>query len=405
MMKFSSSSLQRANIINVSEKRVFKKRIYNFKQRLQELITQKIKEMQSTIQKEKANYDFIDSLRFIAIITIVIEHSYMWPPSIYFQTRGEQLIQTITMELFKFGTITFYILAGFLIGDKIHTTTSLNYLKRRFDGTFKPWLFWIIIFLILIYADITVIYFKGGDAPAFEKPFEFFWGRIQYIIADTSFWFILNFLGSISILLIFRKYLYQYWLGILLGFCSIFYSINIYFEWIPSRHTTAILGFVVYLWLGVIMNKYFQAFNSFIKKSNVWLLVFLTAITFGFSCLESLFIMDYSRLKTDPYNTLRFTNIIYSLAAFLLLYKIGNIKWIKNLNPRSSTYGIHLVHYIIIVQILPLIFKPLHITPEGKSSFDLVVIQYGRFLFTYVVSYILVYLINKIDRIKWIVGQ
>lgn len=360
--------------------------------------------MSKIAETEKLNYDFIDSLRFIAIITIVIEHSYMWPASVYFQTQSEQIIQTITMEFFKFGTITFYILAGFLIGDKIHTTTSLQYLKRRFDGTFKPWLFWIIVFLILIYSDIAVIYFKGGDAPAFERPLEFFWGRIQYIIVETSFWFILNFLGSISILLLFRKYLYSYWVGIFLGLCSLFYSVNIYFEWIPSRHTTAILGFVFYLWLGVIMHKYFSQFNAWIKKTNHWPLIILTALTFVFSCIESLYIMN-DHIKGDPYNTLKISNIIYSLAAFLLLYKIGNLKFIKRLNPRSSTYGIHLIHYIIIVQVLPLIFRPLHIYPDGKTSFELVIIQYIRFLFTYVVSYLLVYLINKANKIKWIVGQ
>jgi len=360
--------------------------------------------MHSAIQKEKINYDFIDSLRFIAIITIVIEHSYMWPTSIYFQTKAEQLIQTVTMDLFKFGTITFYILAGFLIGDKIHSTTSLNYLKRRFDGTFKPWLFWILVFLTLIYADVTVIYFKGGDAPAFEKPFDFFWGRIQYIIVDTSFWFILNFLGSISILLIFRKYLYHYWVGILLGVCSIFYSINIYFEWIPSRHTTAILGFVFYLWLGVIMHQYFDKFNNWIRSIKSSYLIALTALTFIGSCWESLFIMN-DHIKADPYNTLKITNIIYSLTAFLLLYKIGNLKFIKRLNPRSSTYGIHLIHYIIIVQILPMIFRPLQIYPDGRTSFDLVIIQYFRFILTYFVSYLLVYLINKVNKLKWIVGQ
>lgn len=357
------------------------------------------------IQKPKVNYDFIDSLRFIAIITIVIEHSYFWPTFIYFKNVNEQIIQAVTMDFFKFGTITFYILAGFLIGDKLSTTSSLTYLKRRFDGTFKPWLFWIIIFLILIYADLTVIYFKGTDVEAFEKPLGFFWKKLQYIIVETSFWFILNFLGSISILLIFRKYIYRYWVGIFLGLCSVFYSLNIYHEWIASRHTTAILGFVFYLWLGVIMHKYFSQFNAWIKKVNVWILIFLTAFTFILSCLESLYILNYSALLVDPYNTLKITNIIYSLVAFLLLYKIGDIKWIKNLNPRSSTYGIHLIHYIIIVQVLPLIFRPLNITPVGKTSFDLVLIQYGRFLFTYIVSFILVYIINKIDRIKWIVGQ
>jgi hypothetical protein len=352
----------------------------------------------------KKNYDFIDSLRFIAIITIVIEHSYLSPKSIYFNTIGEQVIQTVTMQLFKFGTITFYILAGFLIGDKIPTISSLTYLKRRFHGTFKPWFFWLLIFLVLIYINFWVIYKKGGIVEAFSNPLPVLGDTLYYIIFDTSFWFILNFLGSIAILLLFRKHLYSFKLGAFLLVCSLFYSLNLYLEWIPSRHTTAVLGFVFYLWLGVIMHKYFEAFNLLIKNSTILFLTVGVIITFIIACSESIYLMN-SGIKVDPYNTLRLTNIIYSLVCFLLLYKIGNLKWINKLNPRTTTYGIHLIHFIIIAQILPLIFQPLHIKTDGKSSFDLVVIQYARFLFTYLVSYLLVYLINKVDRIKWIIGQ
>ncbi|RZL47054.1 MAG: hypothetical protein EOP00_13105, partial [Pedobacter sp.] len=141
-------------------------------------------------KQEKINYTFVDSLRFIAIITIVIEHSYLYPTSMYFTDPGEQWIQAITMQLFKFGTITFYILAGFLIGDKIRTTTSLGYLKRRFQSTFKPWLFWLLFFLLLIYINFFVIYLKKGEVEAFSRPFHTLGDQLYYIVFKTSFWFI-----------------------------------------------------------------------------------------------------------------------------------------------------------------------------------------------------------------------
>lgn len=360
--------------------------------------------MTTELKQDKINYAFVDSLRFIAIITIVIEHSYLYPDSMYFDALGEQWIQTITMQLFKFGTITFYILAGFLIGDKIHSTTSLAYLKRRFHSTFKPWLFWLTIFLILIYVNYFIIYLKHGPIEAFDRPLYTLGQKLYYIVFQTSFWFILNFLGSISMLLIFRKYLYNYKLGIFLLICSLFYSVNLYYEWIISQHTTAVLGFVFYLWLGVQMHKYFAVFQLWIKRQKTTLLILLATITFLFACLESIYLQN-SGIKVDPYNTLRVTNIIYSLAAFLLLYKVGNLKWIEKLNPRSTTYGIHLIHFIIIAQIFPMIFNPLKIYANGRSSFELVVIQYIRFTMAYLASYLLVYLINKANKIKWIVGQ
>ncbi|MFC4212088.1 acyltransferase family protein [Pedobacter lithocola] len=360
--------------------------------------------MLSPIKKEKLNYDFVDSLRFIAIITIVLEHTYMWPEPKFFKDVYEQSIQLFTMQVFKFGTILFYILAGFLIGDKIRTTTSLQYLKKRFDGTFKPWLFWIGVFLVLIYANLLVVYLKGSWSPMFEKPIWGFGEQIYDIIVKTSFWFILNFLGSIAILLIFRRYLYKIQLGIFFGICSLFYSVNLYYEWIYSTHTTAILGFVFYLWLGVILHKNFQQFNDWIKRRSIYTLLLASIFALVISCYESYYLIN-AKIQGDPYNTLRVSNIVYSLVSFLFLYRLGNPKWIKKLNPRSSTYGIHLIHFIIIMQILPQIFNPLGIGPEGKTSFELVILQYIRFFIVYFASYFIVYIINKFDKIKWIIGQ
>lgn len=360
--------------------------------------------MNQQLTKAKNNYNFIDSLRFIAIITIVIEHSYLWPTSKYFDSIGDQVIQTITMQLFKFGTITFYILAGFLIGDKIRTTTSLDYLKRRFKSTFKPWLFWLVVFLSLIYINFFVIFFKQGHVDAFNSPIYTFFDTIRFIVFETSFWFILNFLGSISILLLFKKYLYNYKLGIFLFICSLFYSVNLYYEWIVSSHTTAIAGFVFYLWLGVQMHKYFDVFQEWIKKQKTILWITLTIITFTLTCLESIYLLN-SGIKVDPYNTLKISNIVYSLVIFILLYKVGNLKWIEKLNPRSTTYGIHLIHFIIIAQIFPMIFNPLGIKADGRTSLELIGIQYIRFVIAYLSSYLMVYIINKYDSIKWIVGQ
>jgi hypothetical protein len=360
--------------------------------------------MSIEVEPKKINYAFVDSLRFIAIITIVIEHSYLYPKTMYFSALGEQWIQTITMQLFKFGTITFYILAGFLIGDKIKNTTSLGYLKRRFQSTFKPWLFWLLFFLLLIYLNFMVIYVKKGQVAAFDRPFFGLFNQLYSIVFETSFWFILNFLGSISILLIFKKHLYSLKLGLFLLVCSIFYSVNLYFGWIVTQHTTAILGFVCYLWLGVQLHKYYDVFQLWIKKQKIVVWIFLTVASFLFACLESIYLLN-SGIKVDPYNTLKVTNIIYSLATFILLYRVGSLKWIEKLNPRSTTYGIHLIHFIIIAQIFPMIFNPLNIDAEGKTSLQLVGIQYIRFVIAYLASYAIVYIINKFDRIKWIVGQ
>lgn len=354
--------------------------------------------------KSKVNYDFIDYIRFIAIISIVIEHSYFWPIGLYFKDLPEQVIQTFSMQIFKFGSVIFFLLAGFLIGDKIDQYKPLEYLKRRFDNTFKPWLFWVAIYMLIEYINSAVGYLRFGGSDAFSKPGTYLYELITYVLFETSFWFIINFLVGIAILMLFRKYIYSFKFGLILLLCSLFYAVNIYHDWIPSRHTTAFLGFVFYIWLGVQMNRYYSDFLTWINKTSILSITLVCVVSFFLASAESLYLTNFYP-KADPYNTLRFTNILYSLIAFLLLFKIGNIKWIKKLDPRNTTFGIYLIHYSVIVQGLPLIFRPLNIDYLHKGAAYLFCFQLIRFVITFAVTYLLTWLIGKSDRIKWIIGR
>lgn len=354
--------------------------------------------------KNKVNYDFIDYIRFLAIISIVVEHSYFWPATVYFKDFPEQVIQTFSMQIFKFGSIIFFLLAGFLIGDKINNYKPFDYLQRRFDNTFKPWLFWVGIYILIEYINSVVGYLRFGSSDAFSKPGSYLYDLISYVLFETSFWFIINFLIGIATLMLFRKYIYSFKFGLILGLCSLFYAINIYFDWIPSRHTMAFLGFVFYIWLGVQMNKYYADFLTWINKTTLASIVIACIFSFFLASAESLYLTNF-HLKTDPYNTLRITNILYSLVAFLLLFKIGNIDWIKKMQPRNTTFGIYLIHYSVIVQALPLIFRPLNIDYLHQNALFLFGFQLIRFVIAFAVSYLLTILISKFNRIKWIVGQ
>ncbi len=207
----------------------------------------------------------------------------------------------------------------------------------------------------------------------------------------------------ITILLLFRKYMYSWAFGLILGILSLFYSVNLYYEWIPTSHTTALVGFVFYLWLGVIFHKYFEHFKNWINAKSFTNLFFWVIITFILSCLETLNLMRLGFM--DSLNTLRITNIIYSFACFLFLYRFCNFKFIDKLNPRSMTFGIHLVHHILIIIMLPLLLRPLNIVYKNETASYLVVMQFLIFLLIYSTTYALVYYIGKSKRFKWTVGQ
>ena len=151
--------------------------------------------------------------------------------------------------------------------------------------------------------------------------------------------------------------MYSLLFGAVLGLLSLFYSVNLYYEWIPTSHTTALLGFVFYLWLGVIFHKYFDVFQLWIKKKSFSNLTFWMVFTFALSCLETLNLMRLG--YEDSLNTLRITNILFSFASFLFLYRFCNFKAIEKLNPRSMTFGIHLLHHIVIIIFLPMLLRPL----------------------------------------------
>lgn len=336
------------------------------------------------------------------MIGIVMEHSspFLGLNIINFH---DQVIQTVALQFIKFGTIVFFILAGFLIGDKFNQYTTKQYLGRRLNTTLRPWLFWVIIFIFLFYIDQAVLYVKHYKTLGFTYPMSFILDRLHFIIVYTSFWFIINFMLCITVLLLFRKYMYNLWFGSILGVLSLFYAINLYLEWIPTSHTTALFGFVFYLWLGVQLHKYFDDFNIWINKRSFSSLLFWVILTFVLSCLESLNLMHLG--YEDSLNTLRITNIIYSLACFLLLFRFCNFKFIEKLNPRSMTFGIHLLHHIVIIIFLPMLLRPLKIVYKNETAWHLFFIQFIIFLLIYTTTFVVVYYIGKSKKFKWIVGQ
>ncbi|RDC54750.1 acyltransferase [Pedobacter chinensis] len=361
-----------------------------------------VKLQQMTTKNITKNYDFIDTMRFIAMIGIVMEHSSPFL-GLKLNTLHDQIIQTVALQFIKFGTIVFFILAGFLIGDKFNEYTTKQYLGRRLRTTFKPWIFWVTIFIILFYIDECVRYFKGSDSLGFTDPIAYLLDRIHFIVVQTSFWFIINFMLCITILLVFRKYMYKITFGVILGILSLFYSVNLYYDWIPTGHTTALLGFVFYLWLGVILHKYFNEFISWINKQSFLLIAGAVLITFVISCAETINLIQLG--SNDSGNTLRFSNIIFSLVSFLFLYKYCNFSVIEKLKPRSMTFGIHLLHHILIIIFLPMLLRPMKIVYAHQSAWSLFFLQFAIFILIYATTYAIVYFIGKSEKWKWTVGQ
>ncbi|QXU41034.1 acyltransferase [Pedobacter sp. D749] len=351
----------------------------------------------------KKNFDFVDTIRCISMIGIVIEHCSIVAFN-HYDKPFENVIEGCVIQSFKFSTIAFFLIGGFLINHKFQEYSPFQYLKNRFKKTIGPWLFWILVLIFLTALDRYIAYTKGSDGGLLISNFGLYiYTLFSQIILFSPYWFILNFLICISILLVFKKQLYNLWFGLVLLLLSLFYSVNLYEGWIETNHTTALFGFVFYLWLGVYFNRYYDKIMMTIKFLSWLKMLVLVIVTFVIAIGESRYL--YSIGISDAYNTLRISNIIYSLVMFTLLLKIGNLNWIKqNLYPRETTFGVYLIHVIIIERVLPLIFQPLKLNVLAYNVWENIGILLLRFLVTYILSFYLARLIGK-TKMKWAVGN
>lgn len=351
----------------------------------------------------KKNFDFVDTIRCLSMVGIVFEHTEVFGAANY-ASFSTSMLQVSVMQFFKFATVAFFLIAGFLINHKFAEYTPFQYLKNRFKNTIGPWAFWLnVLILIEIVNLLFIAYFKYNGERHMPSPFLNYLGESYYnVIFNTSFWFILNFLICIAILLVFKRYIYKIGFGILLGLTSLFYSINLYYGWIRTQHTTALFGFVFFLWLGAYMNKHSDTLFSFIKRTSYTLLIGVTLVFFIAADLEIIYLKSIG--IEDAYNTLRITNILYSLSFFLVLLKIGSISYVNRVfEPRKTTFGVYLLHEIIILHVLESLLHPFHGYVSAMTAVGAILYSFLRFIVTYGVTMLIVKVI-LMTKFKWSIG-
>lgn len=337
------------------------------------------------------------------MIGIVMEHCGNFY-GIFYPTMLQRLTVIGNIQIYKFGTIIFFLLSGFLIGDKIKTTTAKDYMAKRFSNTIKPWLFWVFLYILLSYVTSAIIYFKFHPSDFWQTPTLPITYQLKNTLLFTNYWFILNFMICLGMLLAFRKYLDSYYFGGILLLLSLFYSVNLYFNWIETSHTTAVVGFVFYLWLGYQLHRHYDAFKNWVNSLSGWILTLALLVTLAIAIAESYHLLRLG--STDGFNTLRASNILYSLVAFVALFKYSKYFNVSVFKPRHTTYGIYLIHQLIIFHFLPLIFYPLGYHDDINNVPQIIGMQLIRFVMVYGVSYGLTLLLTYAPkRISWIVGQ
>ncbi|MXV15116.1 acyltransferase family protein [Hufsiella ginkgonis] len=350
---------------------------------------------------EKKNYAFVDRIRGISMFFIVFEHS-SWCGELPQASQSVLTVYSLLIQFSKFGTICFFLLAGFLIGDKMFTYTPAQYFKRRVSTVAKPWFIWTLIFLFVLLLDEIPRYFRFHSDRMTAHFTETMAGHLKLIYFFSSYWFILNFIICIGILLLFKKHLYNIRLGLFLFLLTVFYCVNVYYEWVPPQHSVALFGFVFFLWLGAQLFNHWEKAEA--RARSIAIPVYLAAI--ALSLTGCLFEINHLRdmASTDPYNSLRVTSILFSMVMFFFLVRLRSISFIDKLKPRETTFGIYLIHFILVYSGLPLIFRPLKVNPENLTLLPLIGYQLIRFAIVYFTTLWLVKIIND-SRYKWLIGR
>lgn len=361
----------------------------------------------TTTSTEERSYHFADFIRFVAMCAIIFQHSFIVEKAVLISDAPSVITFFFLKVMAKIGSISFFLVSGFLLSSALERYSSKEYLNKRVKNIFKPYVLFVFIYLML---DMAGAFFGEQKITSLAELPAFVAGKLLGILFFTSYWFIFNYFISVMLLLSLRKYLYEPWLGILFFCCTMVYAINVHLEWFTPHHTTAFVGFTFFLWLGANLKKYEEAFWKLIDGTPWWKLIAAVLVTLGVNFYETLYLLETAATVVD--SSLKVTNILYCFAVFMLLSKIGvNIRF-GFMNPRDETYPLYLIHPIFlkvinygILPLLPAVSNALTINePSEIGVFAIVLYQAGWFIGIYALSLVAVKVILN-SPFRWVFGK
>jgi len=301
----------------------------------------------------KAYASKMDIVRVLAMTSIVWGHALFGWENLVFIKPGYQVIQASLMQLGRIGTINFFIISGFFFNSKIQKFTVVSYLRYRLFSLIVPWLLFISFFVIIQLVQILTLKGLVFNSPSATAKLTL--NLFNAAVFHAAFWFIPVSILSACLLIVFKKYINSVWFGILLVAITLFYCINLYYAWVSVNHARSFLGYVLFMWLGIQLNRHLSYVKFFIEKLSNVVLIPAIILAFALACREGWVLKSMGCL--DSFGSIRVSNIVLSILVFLGLLKTNNMGWIHTLKPHAYIYGVYLVHSIIMLCIMPHISK------------------------------------------------
>lgn len=354
--------------------------------------------------KPVANYLFVSNIRFLSMAAVVLVHCIA-AAFLLTGTSSVGWLARVMRQPVEFDVIGFFLISGFLLEEGLTRRRPSEYLSRRFQRIFLPWLVWFSLFCGIILAnDAAHGRFRFDSMRDLAPPIL---GVLRTGL-HSPYWFVPNLLFALCILVACKRFLFDLRMGCLLLALSVFYSLNIYAHWIPvADHSEALFGFIFYLWLGAWAARNFAAFQSWIERTSMLSLVALAALAGLAALLESSVLAAAGDPR--PMNVLRLSNQAYSIAIVLVIFKLRSPIWPKVVNVRTTTFGIYLTHTIAVWLLTGVIKRPVLSSVAGLTGGAQAAISFclalGIFAVVYGSSLAVTVRLLSHPRLRWMVGS
>jgi probable poly-beta-1,6-N-acetyl-D-glucosamine export protein len=344
----------------------------------------------------RSDYRFVSNVRFLSMIAIVWVHmEYLFGAAM----RSPWMeIRVVLRQSMKFGSIGFFLISGFLLGEGLTRMNPRRYFDRRLKAVLLPWLFWGAIWFAV---SLSFNLLEGDHQDSLRSSMWVVVGKyFQFVFTQSIYWFVPNYFVCLAIVCGLYRRVPNFVQGAVFFAISLFYGVNVYLEVLPPRHTSAFLGFVFYLWLGMSGYLYREVWDRWLNRIS-WTRLVGYAVVAGVLALAETYLLRKMH-AVDAANSLRISNQVFSVVAVLLIVKCKRAVYPSAIDVRSTTFGIFLIHPFLI-RAFQVVTK--HVDLGGKANGALMLaVGLLAVVVVYMCSLALTKLILRSHHLRWMVG-
>lgn len=252
------------------------------------------------------NFDFVNDIRFWSMLAIVLEHCSLLVFLTDHCNSFSILPVALIIQLCKFGTISFFIISGFLLGrmGRVSISHRLNYLFRRFQSIGTPWVIWVSLQCLI---GLGYSYFFKHEKIEILS-------NIGRNIFFSAYWFVFIYFFTLIIFLLLINFINRIY--VLFIVFSLLYAVNLYTNWFITNHTLAFLGYLCYVFIGYQIYENYTHICKILDKISIGTIFIIVFCAYCMSIGEG-YLLYYKFYSDDWLNTLRFSNQIYSILTFI----------------------------------------------------------------------------------------